>query len=116
MDREADTLPVVVFVLWDDHIYDAWVKKAQELNFTVYNPECPTPIIPCSPSADDNEEKIQPNSITNKDRQESRPGITSQTSNSSVQNETDKVDEDDSANSLLRLPSVPIDTSDTQKI
>ena len=32
-NKEARSVPVVVFVLWDNHIYDAWVKKAEELNF-----------------------------------------------------------------------------------
>jgi len=32
-------VPVVVFVLWDDHIYDAWKKTAARLKFTPIDPK-----------------------------------------------------------------------------
>ncbi|CAF4012829.1 unnamed protein product, partial [Rotaria sp. Silwood1] len=34
VDRAAGTMDKIFFVLKDDDIYDAWIKKAEELRFT----------------------------------------------------------------------------------
>jgi hypothetical protein len=107
-------LPVVVFVLWDNHIYDAWVQKAEELKFTVFDFESSTPSNPSTSLTDDNQAKtIQSPTVTD-DQQEPSPKFTSLTSHLSTQSETEKTSEDNFGNLTDRLPSVPSDSFDTQ--
>lgn len=36
-DEYADQLTEVMFILFDDHIYDAWLRKAVELKYPLWN-------------------------------------------------------------------------------
>jgi hypothetical protein len=111
-------MPVVVFVLWDDHIYDAWIKKAEELKLIPFDPASPTITAQTSKSStDDNPKKIVENPTVKKDEQESPTSFNPNVIDLSTQNEKDKErPEDDVDKSLLRLPSVPNTSSDTQEM
>ncbi|CAF3363980.1 unnamed protein product [Rotaria socialis] len=99
VDKEAGVVPVIVFVLWDDHIYDAWVDKAKELKFTLFDIINPMPESSSLPSND------QPKSPTT---------FNPKVIDASTEDEVAIASKDDIEADLKRLPSVPNDLPDTQ--
>jgi hypothetical protein len=98
---------VVVFVLWDDHIYDAWVKKADELKFTQFDPES----VKIENPSIDHDEKSNRNNNEPKSPTTFNPPVRDH----STPNETEKTSEDTSQHLIATLPSVPNELSDTQQ-
>jgi hypothetical protein len=102
-------VPVVVFVLWDDHIYDAWVNKAEELGFTSLDDDSATATAnPSKQLINDDKPKS-----TEKLPEENtyNPNVIDASSTVVTHKTLDPDDED----LLARLPSVPHDRSDTQQ-
>ncbi|CAF2042509.1 unnamed protein product [Rotaria magnacalcarata] len=99
VDKEAGVVPVIVFVLWDDHIYDAWVDKAEELKFPLFNIE-----------------KLMPESslLSSNDQPKSPTTFNPKVIDASTENEVAITTKDDIEAELKRLPSVPNDLPDTQ--
>jgi O-acetyl-ADP-ribose deacetylase (regulator of RNase III) len=113
VDKCAASVPVVVFVLWDDHIYDAWVKKVQELDFTLFDPE--TPITEKSVKSNDDDQKKITKNPTNKDiHGQASAHFGPSVIDLSTPHGKEKKPKDETEDSLRRFPSVPTDTSDTQ--
>jgi hypothetical protein len=101
---------VVVFVLWDDHIYDAWVKKADELQFTQFDPESAKIENPSEPSIDHDKK-----SNRNNNEPKSSTTFDPHVRDHSTPNETEKTSEDTSQNLMETPPPVPNELSDTQR-
>jgi len=108
-------MPVVVFVLWDDHIYDAWVQKAEELKFTVFDPESTTTPNSSKSSMNDGQGESVPDPTVNNDLQGSSTRLTPSTGDLSTKSETEKTPEVEIEKLISRIPSVPHVLSDTQK-
>ena len=87
---------MVVFVLWDDHIYDAWVKKAQELKLTPYDPSDAPEVKTSKHDQEQSSKKFSPN-VTD-------------LSTSDQHKKTD----DHPRRSIIRPASDPNDSPDTQ--
>ena len=102
MNQHAASVPVVVFVLWDDHIYDAWERKAQELKLTPYDPNM------------EYQEKImEPSSSKLDEKQSSKKFNPTVTDLSTPDDPIEKADENTKP-AIIRLPSVPHGAPDTQ--
>ena len=107
----------MIFVLWDDHIYDAWVKKARELNFS--SVEEPWSAVPKNSAA--STEKETPRAKEPADGEDH--GLSSENSFRTTKIiELDTPDATETDKNLVvkkemvaRLPSVPGDSSDTQR-
>jgi hypothetical protein len=108
--------------LWDDHIYDAWVKKAEELRFASVDDDSATatPTSPASPNPFkqlNNDEK--PKSIEkppeNNNAQTSDNTYNPVVIDASSPDVTHKTPDPNIEDSLTRLPSVPHEQSDTQQ-
>ncbi|CAF0910349.1 unnamed protein product [Rotaria sordida] len=112
VDQEAGIVPVVVFVLWDDDIYDAWVRKAEELEFTSFDIENIKTKNPLTSSNDNDQIETKKNLNKNDDQPRSPTTFNPPVRDFSTH---DKTPEDNTKSLLDRLPSVPSDTSDTQK-
>lgn len=67
VDKEADHLAKIMFVLRDDEIYDAWVRKARELGFTALDGLDPPQARVPSPDA-----KRQHGNVTGKSDEDKR--------------------------------------------
>jgi hypothetical protein len=106
---------VVVFVLWDDHIYDAWVKKAEELKFILFNSEPSTTTNVSKPSIDENQTETINSPTTTNDEEQSQTTCNLAVRDFSTQNVTPKTPDEEIHRLLKTLPSVPDDSSDTQK-
>ncbi|CAF1248664.1 unnamed protein product [Adineta steineri] len=112
----AGSMPVVVFVLWDDHIYDAWIKKAEELEFTPFDPESAA-IKNCTEPSTNNEEKSQTSEQSNQenDKQESQTTFNPHLKDDSTSNETGNTPEESNQNLVTSVPSVSDEPSDSQR-
>lgn len=106
---------MVVFVLWDDHIYDAWVAKANELKFTQFDPESTTLENLFKPSIDNDEKQTTKNSNANDNEQRSPTTFNPHVHDYSTSNKTETTSEDTPQHLLERLPSVPHEPYDTQR-
>jgi hypothetical protein len=101
-------VPVVVFVLWDDHIHDAWVNKAEELGFTSLDDDSATATAnPSKQLINDDKPKS-----TEKLLEENtyNPNVIDASSTDVTHQTFDPNDED----LLDRLPSVPHDQTSAQ--
>lgn len=102
MDQYARSVPVVVFVLWDDDIYDAWARKAEELKLNSYDPDAKYPKKTVEPSNSESDEE-QPTKKFN-------PTVI----DVSTPDEQIKKPDEDTDQLISRLPSVPHAAPDTQ--
>ncbi|CAF4352535.1 unnamed protein product, partial [Adineta steineri] len=116
VDTNAGSMPVVVFVLWDDHIYDAWIRKAEELEFTPFDPESAAIKNSTEPSTN-NEEKSQTGEQSNQenDKQESQTTVNPHLRDDSTSNETENTPEESNQNLVTSVPSVSDEPSDSQR-
>jgi hypothetical protein len=103
----------VTFALWDDHIYDAWVKKAKELNF---KPETDA-MLPVASLTEKDKPQTKEKSVEKDNQGLSADNVFANTklidpdSPSASATESDPKLQD----MVDRLPSVPSDQSDTQQ-
>lgn len=104
VDKHAGSVPIVVFVLWDDDIYDTWVKIAEKFNFEEFDILNIPP-----PTASDNNDD-QRDALEDSNKKSNQPESPLATS-STTKPPSDEVKE----KSIVRLPSAPDSSSDTQQ-
>ncbi|UJR26533.1 hypothetical protein I4U23_007856 [Adineta vaga] len=116
IDKHADSLPVVVFVLWDDHIYDAWVKKAEELELTPFDPESSVFTNPTKHVTDDKDEKdTTDQSKTSDDESKSTSTFNKNIIDLSTTDRTEEKTQDGKQDISDDPPTTPHELSDSQK-
>lgn len=98
-------MPVVVFVLWDDHIYDAWIKQADRLKFTSF--DLRLELIEKLFESPTNEDQTEASTTENI---EPKTPITPSSASTIPKTPDNNLDE-----LASRLPSVPSSLSDTQQ-
>ncbi|CAF3920797.1 unnamed protein product [Rotaria sp. Silwood2] len=114
VDKEAGIVPVVVFVLWDNDIYDTWVQKAQELKFAPFDIENIPIENSLTPSNDNDQTETKKNLSANDNQPQTPTTFNPKVIDHSTKDETEKTSEKDIKSLLDKLPSVPTDMSDTQ--
>ncbi|CAF1017014.1 unnamed protein product [Adineta ricciae] len=113
IDKNAGSLPLVVFVLWDDHIYDAWVKKAEELKFAPFDPVQPTSeVLPKEEPDTKVEKQTTDESKANDDDSTLKHD---KHGDSSTPHTPEIMSKDEVASLVDRLPSIPHDSIDSQE-
>ncbi|CAF3547193.1 unnamed protein product [Rotaria sp. Silwood1] len=115
VNKEAGIVPVIVFVLWDDDIYDAWVRKVEELQFTPFDIEKIETVNLLKSSTANDETQTKTKTSSNDDEPQSPTKFNPAVRDFSTQDTKEKTPEDDVTTLLNRLPSVPHDMSDTQQ-
>lgn len=106
VDRKADSMKRILFVLKDDDIYDAWVKKADQLQFISLDDSGSVPTSP-SKQPTTNERKT-----TEKSNENDKPNVSEQLPEKKV---IDRSVESARKKSPQTLSSEPNETSDQQE-